>query len=123
MLFRSESVPYDLTGDWIGTGKDVQKPFCGGDTTKEEGEIEVSIVQSGDDVTMIIPDDSDEQILFGRTSNHFIAVESSDQNQVTVFSGNVTEDANKIIGNIIFFDKHACPDAETGKNKLVFRRN
>ena len=118
-----EVVPYDLTGDWIASGQEVLKPFCGGSKTKEPFEVEMSIVQSGDEITMIFPDDPDDTMLFGRTSNHFIAAEGSDQDQLSIFSGNVREGANTIVGHLFFLDQRDCPETGTGKTKLMFNRN
>jgi hypothetical protein len=116
------NTPYDLTGTWVSRLLDVQRSFCDGSVSREMVEIEINIVQSGDEITMVFLDESDAQIFEGRTSNYSIGVESNDQWQVTVLSGRVSQDANKIFGNIVFFDKHECPDAETGWARYVLSR-
>jgi hypothetical protein len=116
------NTPYDLTGTWVWRALDVQRSFCDGSVSREPVEFEINIIQSGDEITMVIPDEPDIQIFEGRTSNHSIGVESNDQWQVTVLSGRVSQDANKIFGNIVFFDKHECPDAETGWARYVLSR-
>jgi hypothetical protein len=106
--------PYDLTGTWILRAIDVQRSFCDGSIMRDKVELEVDIIQSESDITLVFVDDLEEQIFEGRTSNYFIGAESNDESQVTVLSGKISKHANLIVGTIVFFDKHECPEAETG---------
>lgn len=113
---------YDLTGTWTLRALDVQRSFCDGSVSREKIEFEISLTQSGDEITMVFPDEPDDQIFEGRTSNYFIGAESNDQWQVTVLSGRISQNANRIFGTIVFFDKHECPDAETGSARYLLYR-
>ena len=102
---------------------DVQRSFCDGSISREDIEIEISIIQAGDEITMVFPDEPEDQIFEGRTSKYFIGAESNEESQVTVLSGGISQNANSIFGTIVFFDKHECPDAETGSARYVIYRN
>ena len=58
----------------------------------------------------------------GRTSNFFLALESNTAEATTVINGTVSPDANRITGTLVFYDKGACPDAETGSARYQMTR-
>jgi len=116
------NTPYDLTGTWTMRATDVQYSFCDGSISREKVEIEINIIQLGDEIAMFFPDEPDDQIFEGRTSNYFIGAKSDDQWQTTALSGRVSQDTNKIRSKIVFFDKHECPEAETGWARYVMHR-
>ena len=97
---------------------DVQLSFCNGSKTKEKVELDVTIIQTGSDITLVLLDELEDQYFEGRTSNFSIGVESNDDSQVTVLYGEVKKNANQIVGNIVFIDKHECPEANTGEAKF-----
>ena len=110
---------YDLTGTWILAGNDVQNSFCDGSSSVEPVVTPVIVVQNGETTVMVVPGES---FLTGRTANRFVAVEEIDENATTVLTGTVLENADRITGTLVFFDKHACPEAETGQTRFVMFR-
>lgn len=108
----------DLTGTWELRVNDVQRSFCDGSVVRESVILQISITQdAADAVKITIPGDMEEQIFLGRTSNHFLAAESADLDQTTVLTGNVSNDGRRVSGTLVFFDKHPCPEAETGASR------
>ena len=110
---------YDLTGAWLLIGNDVQQSFCDGSSSQELIAVLALVEQDGESVTMTI---ADENVLTGRTSGFFVAVEELGADASTVLTGAVSADANWITGTLVFFDKHPCPDAETGQTRFVLIR-
>jgi hypothetical protein len=113
---------YDLTGTWRLVALDLQQSFCDGSSSQEVVATPVSVTQTDDLVTLTIPDPPDNQILMGRTSSFFIGADSNTADQISVLSGAVDPDANRISGNLVFYDKHGCPDAETGSARFIMTR-
>lgn len=114
--------PYDLSGTWVLRAVSVDRSFCDGSFSREMADIEISIIQSGDEISMAFSDETDDQIFVGRTSNYLIGAESNDSWQVTVLTGKIAQNASRIVGSIVFFDKHECPDAETGWARYVMNK-
>ena len=112
-------VAYDLTGAWLLVGRDVQQSFCNGTVSQEMISVVVRVEQIGESVTMVIPG---QNAFTGRTSGNFVAVEEVRADATTVLTGAVSVDANRITGTLVFFDKHPCPDAETGQAKFALIR-
>ncbi len=113
---------YDLTGTWELRGLSVELSRCNDPVSIEMIELEISITQSGNEITMIFPDEPSNQSFEGFTSIRSLVSISSDESQMTVLMGSVSLNANRIFGNIIFFDKHECPDAEIGWTGYVLNR-
>jgi hypothetical protein len=106
-----------LTGTWELRVNDVQRSFCDGSVVRESVILEINIIQVDDAVTITIPGDLEDLVFLGRTSNHFLAAESADSDQTTVLTGNVSNHGTRVSGTLVFFDKHMCPEAETGASR------
>ncbi|MBW2194581.1 MAG: hypothetical protein JRF37_03145 [Deltaproteobacteria bacterium] len=117
-----EVVPYNLSGTWKLRVVDVQRSFCNSSVQKKRKVLNIEIVQEGEQLTIIILNGPDDQVLEGRTSNFLISAWDSDEDQVTVLLGKVSKKGNRINGHITFSDKHDCPEAEAGTSKFRARR-
>jgi hypothetical protein len=113
---------YDLTGTWRYSALDVQQSFCDGSSSQEPVTGIVLITQAGEFITLTFPDPPESQVLEGRTSSFFLAAELNTADQATILSGTVAASANRINGSLLFFDRHPCPDAETGSARFVLTR-
>ncbi len=105
---------YDLTGNWRLVALETEQSFCDGGQTQEVGSFVVHLSQAGEFITMIVPDPEGNEIFQGRTSNFFLALESNTAEATALINGTVSQDANRITGYAVLYDKDACPDAETG---------
>ena len=91
-----------------------EQSFCDGSVSKENIAIEIPIVQTGDNITITFPDDPEDQVFEGRSSNRSVGAWDYDGNQITILSASISDDYNSMRGYITFSDKHECPNAETG---------
>ncbi len=113
-----DGLGYDLSGKWVFRGLDVQCSFCDGSSWGENVEFDISISQTGDEIRMVFGGD----VFEGRTSGYFLGAEIIGQTATTVITGRVSEDADKVTGSIVFYDKNECPNAETGSAEYVLYR-
>ena len=81
--------------------------------------LNATVTQSGETVNI---DLAGENVLSGRTSEGYVAAEEVTNTASTLFSGRVLDGSNAITGTVVFFDKHACPEAETGQSRVLMIR-
>ncbi len=113
---------YDLSGLWRFAGLESLQSFCDGSSSEEVITGPLQIVQTGESVTLTFPDPPGSQVFQGRTSMFVLGAESGTPEAITVLTGTVANDANRITGTLVFFDLNACPDAEAGSARFVLTR-
>jgi len=114
--------PYDLTGTWRFVALDTQQSFCDGSSSQEVVSGPVLITQADEFLSLTFPDPPNNQVFEGRTSSFFIGAENNTAEAITVLTGTITQDANRISGNLVFYDRNPCPDAETGSARFILIR-